>query len=212
MVPLTTEGGAVQGEVELPLNAINWTDRLRPTDLTVVAQMAVSMREVGQIQAILVRPAEVDFEGVDGAHRAAALEMLGRETVRCRIEALSDLDARQMEVDANLIRGELSAFDFMRFLAERLEVYAERNPDEVVSVESAQSGRGRGRPPKNFLELRKRPGSYVRAIMGFAEETARDVRLSRAKIYGAMQTYAGLAPEVRAQLAGSAVSRRRSGA
>ncbi|MCX7586576.1 ParB/RepB/Spo0J family partition protein [Phenylobacterium sp. 58.2.17] len=198
-------------EIELPLALIDATDRLRGLDQAAVDELAVSIAETGLVHAITVRAVtrqegSTRYRLVVGGHRLAAHHKLRRATIRCRVAVLSDLDARQMEVDENLIRAGLAPLDFGRFLAERLEIYAERHPDQVVR-DADMPSRKRGRPPKNFLTLRKIPGAYVKAMMGFAEETARDVKLSRQHIYRTVQTWGGLSPEVRDRLQGTAIAR-----
>ncbi|MDP1617305.1 ParB N-terminal domain-containing protein [Phenylobacterium sp.] len=184
-------------ELDIPLDRIVLGQRLRTPDTARVAEVAVSIREVGLIHLPTVRPLEGEdglFKLVAGATRVAAHRQLGLATVRCKVRVLTDLDARQMEVDENLIRGEVSGLDFILHVAERLELYAERHPEEVVA-EPVRSGR-RGRPPKNFVSLTKRPNAYVRSLMGFAEETAAEARLSPRTVYRACQAYAGLIADI----------------
>lgn len=183
-------------EREVAISLIRSSGRMRDLDEGTVADLMVSIGETGLVHAITVRPiAAEEGEGqyalVVGSHRLEAHRRLGLRAVRCRIAVLSDIDAQQMEVDENLVRGDLSGLDFMRFVAARLDIYAERHPDQVVT-DAEQSARTRGRPPKNFARLAKTPGSYVKAVMGFAEETAKDVRLSRRKIYSALEVWNAL--------------------
>lgn len=180
----------------LPISVIRVGARLRRVDHGTVEDLAVSIREVGLAHAIVVRsvPGEEGdsgYELVAGAHRLAAHRKLGFTDVRCRIEAFSDIDARRLEIDENLIRGTLSELDFCRFVARRLELWAELNPDQVV-LDASQAPRRRGRPPKNFVSLTKMPGSYAPVLMGFVDDTARATRLSRRTIYRAAEAWAGL--------------------
>lgn len=198
-------------EVELPIHLIDASDRLRGVSETAASDLAISIEEAGLVHAVTVRQVASEegstrYKLVVGAHRLAAHVKLGRKTIRARVAVLSDIDARQMEVDENLIRADLDPLDFGRFLAERLEIYAERHPEQIVRDTDAPERR-RGRPPKNFVTLTKIPGAYVKAMMGFAEETARDVKLSRRTIYRAVQTWSGLTPELRSRLRGSLLAK-----
>lgn len=198
-------------EVELPIHLIEASDRLRSVGEAAVSDLAISIEEAGLVHAVTVRQIASEegstrYKLVVGAHRLAAHLKLGRKTIRARVAVLSDIDARQMEVDENLIRSDLDPLDFGRFLAERLEIYAERNPDQVVR-DTDMPERRRGRPPKNFLMLRKIPGAYVKAVMGFADETARDVKLSRQHIYRTVQTWGGLSPQLRDRLRGTPIAK-----
>lgn len=192
---MTTQRDAI--ELEIPVDRIVLGNRLRTPEPARVAEVAVSIQEVGLIHSPTVRVLGDDegcFQLVTGATRVAAHRLLGLRTVRCRVRTLSELDARQMEIDENLIRGEVSGLDFILHVAERLELYAERHPEQVLAA-PVRTGK-RGRPPKNFVSLTKRPGAYVRSLMGFAEETAAEARLSPRTVYRACEAYAGLAGEI----------------
>lgn len=200
---------AAHGERNVPVEQIEVVDRLRPASEGTVAELMASIAEVGQVQPIVLRMIDredgsVGLRLVVGLHRLEACRRLGRP-VRAKLVAISELDARQMELDENLIRADLTPLDFARFVADRLEVYAERHPELVVS-EAKPEKAGRGRPPKNFLMLRKTPGAYVRALMGFADETAHDTKLSRQSIYRAVETWAGL-QDVAERLQGTPLAR-----
>ncbi|HVY34342.1 MAG TPA: ParB N-terminal domain-containing protein [Caulobacteraceae bacterium] len=183
-------------EYDIPLSLIVVpANRLRRADPQTVENLRVSYRERGQVQAILVRPIDGEegeqfYELVFGLHRLTAAQLEGWPTIRTRIRVLTDSEARALEIDENLIRADLTPLDFMVSVAERLELYAEQHPDQVVLDKSLPIKR-RGRPPANFAKLAKIPG-YVRSVMGFAEETAKDAKLSRRSVYYAIQTYAGL--------------------
>ncbi len=209
--PATAPMGARtgHGERSVPVDQVEVVDRLRSASEATVAELMVSIAEVGQVQPIVLRMIDRDdgtvgLRLVVGLHRLEACRRLGRP-VRARLMAISELDARQMELDENLVRADLTPLEFARFVADRLEVYAERHPELVVS-ETRPEKAGRGRPPKNFLMLRKTPGAYVRALMGFAEETAHDTKLSRQSIYRAVETWAGL-QDVAERLQGTPMAR-----
>ncbi len=197
------------GERSVPVDQVEVADRLRSASEATVAELMVSIAEVGQVQPIVLRMIDRDdgtvgLRLVVGLHRLEACRRLGRP-VRARLMAISELDARQMELDENLVRADLTPLDFARFVADRLEVYAARNPDMVVSDPRAAKT-GRGRPPKNFVSLTKTPGMYVKAVMGFADETAQETNLSRRSIYRAVETWAGL-QDVAERLQGTPMAR-----
>ena len=192
---------ATPSSIDLRLSLIDAGDRLRPVDPVAVADLAVSITEGSLAHPITVRPVDGRFILVVGAHRLAAFAALGRKTIPAQVRELSALEARQMEIDENLVRSNLTALDRLTFIAERVEVWAARNPDKVV-MDSAQPIRKRGRPPKHFAKLAKIDG-YVPAMMGFVVETVRDTGLSQRSVYNALQALNGLPAAVRAQLQGT---------
>lgn len=192
---------AGQRPVELKISLIDDGARLRPVDPAAVNDLAVSIAEGGLAHPITVRPRGDRFELVVGAHRLAAYRQLGQTTIPAQIRALTDLEARQLEIDENLIRSGLTALDRMTFLAERIEVWAERNPDKVV-LDASLPFKRRGRPPKHFAKLAKIDG-YVPALMGFVDETSRDTGLAKRTVYLALQAMNALPAPVRARLQGT---------
>lgn len=192
---------ATPSSIDLRLSLIDAGDRLRPVDPVAVADLAVSITEGSLAHPITVRPVDGRFILVVGAHRLAAFAALGRKTIPAQVRELSALEARQMEIDENLVRSNLTALDRLTFIAERVEVWAARNPDRVV-LDASQPIKLRGRPPKAFLKLRKGAG-YVPEMMGFAAETARDTGLSRQSVYRAVQAVAALDHDTRSRLQGT---------
>lgn len=191
--------------IELKVSLIDLGKRLRPVNPSAVADLAVSLREGVLAHPITVRPVAGRFELVVGAHRLAAFCELRKNTIPAVIRSLTDLEARQLEIDENLVRSGLTALERMTFLAERIEVWAARNPDQVL-LDATQHVRDRGRPPKSFLKLRKIDG-YVPAMMGFVAETARDTGLSRQSVYRATQALAGLPDTQRDRLHGTWIAK-----
>lgn len=191
--------------VELKLSLIDVVDRLRPVNPGAVADLVVSLTEGVLAHPITVRPVGGRFELVVGAHRIAAFCELRKNTIPAVIRQMSALEARQLEIDENLIRSGLTALDRLTFLAERVEVWAARNPHKIA-LDASRPVRERGRPPKHFLKLRKVDG-YVPSLMGFATETARDTGLSMRTVYQSVQALAALPQVQRDRLHGTWLAR-----
>ena len=121
------------------------------------------------------------------------------------IRPMTALEARQLEIDENLIRSGLTALQRLTFMAERIETWAARNPDKIV-MDASQPTKLRGRPPKTFLKLRKVDG-YVPSMMGFVAETERDTGLSRQSVYRAVQALAGLPVDTHERLHGTWIAK-----
>lgn len=191
--------------IDLRLSLIDVRDRLRPLNPVGVADLVVSLTEGPLGQPIMVRPVDGRFVLVLGAHRLEAFRQMGRVTIPAQVRQLTDLEARRLEIDENVVRSGLTALERLTFLAERVEVWAALNPDKVV-MDASQPIKLRGRPPKTFLRLRKVDG-YVPAMMGFVAETARDTGLSRQSIYRAVQSLSALPAAQRDRLHGTWIAR-----
>jgi ParB family chromosome partitioning protein len=172
-------------EFDLEIAAIDVVDRLRPVDPALVEALAASISENGQLSAITVRPA--DDEGnravlVAGAHRLAAMALLGRDTVRARWMGADAAAARLVEIDENLIRAELTALDRAIFLAERKAVYERLHP------EAAQ---GRAKKPKKGEQAKV---VNLATFASFATDAAAKTGLSDRSIRRAVELAAALDP------------------
>ncbi|MDD7908533.1 ParB N-terminal domain-containing protein [Pseudovibrio exalbescens] len=117
----------------LPLKDIVVPERLRPVHGDWIEVLAASMDEIGLKEPIVVREVKrgrsKQTELVAGAHRLAAAERLGWEEISVSLVEASDLEARLIEIDENLMRRELSPLDRAIFLNERKKVHEELYPD-----------------------------------------------------------------------------------
>ena len=195
--------------VTLPITSILVGQRLRPVDHAVAEQMAVSMRETGQLTPVLVRPipseeGEQLYDLVIGGHRHAAIRKLGWPSIRAEVRVLTDAQARLMEVDENLIRSELNPLDRAASIAVRLDLWGRLYPDRIASDEQGTKPK-MGRPPKSDTMsdfLAGRP-----ATMGFAAETAGDIGMSAKTVLRALAVYRGIPHALQVRIGGSWVAR-----
>jgi ParB family chromosome partitioning protein len=109
----------------IPLTAVLVEGRLRSVDPNRAAELAVSLREAGQITPIEVAPEDAQGRHrlIAGAHRVAAAKLAGMDTIRATVFDGSEDQARLREIDENLYRRELSPLDQAAFLAERRGLY-----------------------------------------------------------------------------------------
>ena len=116
--------------LELSLDLIQVSDRLRSVDAAEVDRLAISMADIGQLNAVEVTP-RVDepgrFDLISGAHRVAAAGNLGWLTIAASVFEGDPDQVRLREIDENLYRRELSPYDQATFLAERAEVCTRLN-------------------------------------------------------------------------------------
>ena len=182
----------VPGVFLLPVASIQMAERLRPVQQAAVDDLKVALDEGVLAHPVTVRPKGEAYELVIGAHRLTAFIQMGRPTIPVIIRDLTDLEARQLEIDENLVRAELNALDRLTFMAERIEVWAARNPRAVV-LDASRPIKQRGRPPRNYIKLKQIDG-FVPATMGFAAETAQDTGLSPASVYRAVVAWQAFQP------------------
>jgi ParB family transcriptional regulator, chromosome partitioning protein len=197
----------VSGATLLPVDSIWVSARLRPVDPHAVEMLAVSISETQHNQPILVRPkasGAATHQLVAGAHRLAAIRRLGRETIACLVREMTDAEALLVEVDENLIRSNLSPLERAESIAARFDAWRARFPDRVVEDQGVVRGK-KGRPA-NSAKLAQFTGSAP-PTMGFAEETASEVGLSRRSIFNSLALHRGLSPQLRARIAGTWIAR-----
>lgn len=191
----------------VPVDRIIKGERLRAADPAGVEAKRVSMRESGQISPILVRPAP-DRPGwyilVVGLHRLEAAIAEGWAEIRADVRSLTEDQARLIEVDENLITKGLTPLERAIFVDVRLQVWARLHPERVAEGDDGQTPK-RGRPANSakFAEL---IGGAPPA-MGFSEETANDLGLSRRTVENAMLIARGLSPDTRAKVAGTKLAK-----
>lgn len=149
--------------VHLPIDSITVGDRLRD-DMGNIDALAESIREHG-----LLHPITVDEEGVliAGGRRLAAMRKLGFEAVPARHwQTLDENDRRLIELEENLQRKDLTAYERSKNVAEIAEVAAtvDRETGEI-RAESAQNPKG-GRPetPGSLRRVSERINTPVKTI------------------------------------------------
>jgi ParB family transcriptional regulator, chromosome partitioning protein len=173
--------------LEIPVERIVVANRLRAVDADYVQLLAASMAETGQHTPIQVGPA--DAEGrhrlIAGAHRHSAALVAGLPSLQAIVFTGSELEARMLEVDENLLRRELSELDRAVFLAERKAIY------EALFPETGHGKAPKGKEEENF---------HFPGRESFADETAKKLGVSGRQV----RTYlmrARIEPELRARLA-----------
>lgn len=107
-------------------------DRLRAVDETKAKALADSMKQVGLITPITVRPdgdIGVGYKLIAGAHRLAAAKMLRWDNITAIVVDVAAAEARIAEIDENLVRNELSPAERSMHIAERKRLYEEAHPE-----------------------------------------------------------------------------------
>lgn len=196
-------------------------ERLRPTEPAAVEALKVSISESGLGQPITIRPAHEDADGqwyflVVGGHRLEAMQALGWTEIGpdlYKLRHLSDAEAALVEIDENLVRRELTPYERAVFIEARLKAWMEVNPARTApTINRANSAQfpevqaiKRGRPAnsdKMSEFLGETPPS-----MGFSDETAADLGISRRTVYNALTVSRGLSKAAHAKLRASTIGR-----
>lgn len=135
-------------EVIIPLEQIDASDRLREIDPAWAQVIADSAKaRLAAIKRPLINPVTVrpnpggdkPYKLVSGGHRFAAMDVAGLGSIQAIVRQANDLEARLEEIDENLVRRELSAFDRAAFLAERKRLYEELYPQAKRGKKGALS-------------------------------------------------------------------------
>ncbi|WP_407529400.1 ParB/RepB/Spo0J family partition protein [Methylobacterium oryzisoli] len=121
---------------DLPITHIFVRQDARKIDEAAVRGLMESIREVGIINPLRVRPARRHVEGIEtdayevtaGAHRLRAARKLGMEAVPCIVADDDDLRAELAMIDENLMRAELSPALRAQQTARRKAIYEELHP------------------------------------------------------------------------------------
>ena len=107
------------------ISSIKTGDRLRGLKQDEVARLAASIKEVGLLSPILI---DTEMNLIAGHHRLEACKSLGHEKIQAIIVSMTELERDLAEIDENLIRNELSAFERSEHLAKRKEIYEQMHP------------------------------------------------------------------------------------
>lgn len=116
----------------------------QPEAVNVIAQ---SMKEIGLINPITIRPVEngMGFYLIAGRHRYEAAKQLKWESIQAIVlEGLTADEAELREIDENLVRTTLTPAEESLVQARRKEIYENQHPETKQHVAGGKSG-GRGR-------------------------------------------------------------------
>jgi ParB-like chromosome segregation protein Spo0J len=149
---------------------------MRKIDRAAVRGLMDSIREVGIINPLRVRPArrfilgvEKDaWEATSGGHRLDAARQLGLETVPCIIVEDDDLHAELAMIDENLMRSELDAAQRAKQTARRKAIYVILYPETAKGAAQAAG----------MNEALGRGGKVCRDVPTFVADTVSSISKS----------------------------------
>ncbi|RXT52927.1 hypothetical protein B6S44_19500 [Bosea sp. Tri-44] len=174
---------------------IDTSGRLRPVDEAHAQLIAASMNEGRQIQPVVLRvhPAGSGWKLVVGGHRHRAGEINGWDEIDAVAIECSDDQARQIEIDENLARKELTALERAQFLAERKRVYEALHP-QTAHGKARKSKRNEGKVA-NFA-----------TFLSFAKEAAKQTDLAPRTIRLSIELAGKLSPDAVALIRGTKIA------
>lgn len=132
---------------QIPIDKIDVGSRLRGADPDLVDAYAGSITErEARGQRGLIQPIALEekpkgrFLLLDGLHRLSAVQALGRDSVAAEVHpAMTPVERRLFEIDAQLLHASLTPIDKAEFLAARKTLYEEMHPE---TKHGAKGGRG----------------------------------------------------------------------
>lgn len=93
-------------------------------------ELANSIREVGLLEPIIVRPANGEYEVVVGERRYRAAHQAGLEKLPAIVREYSDFEVMQLNLVENVQREELSAIEKGKVCKRLLTEFSEKYPDQ----------------------------------------------------------------------------------
>lgn len=124
--------------VRIQLGGLKASGQPRPLVTEAVDKLAASIKAVGLIQPITVRPCSIMDGGlaakghqiIAGHHRVAACRALGwTEIDAIVVDAAEHLQAELMEIDENLCRAELTASQMTSAIKRRRQIWEALHPE-----------------------------------------------------------------------------------
>ena len=136
LIPGAPEAGEASGLLEVPVNAVSPNPKQPRThfDDEAIASLAVSIREVGILQPIVVRMAGAGYELIAGERRLRAAKLAGLATIPVVVRDTDDADTLREALIENIHREDLGPIELaeaFRQLLEELGLKQEELADRV---------------------------------------------------------------------------------
>src|ERR1700693_5285284 len=123
LIPGAPEAGSTSGLLEVPINAISPNPRQPRTrfDDDTMEALAVSIREVGILQPIVVRKSERGYELIAGERRVRAAKLAGLATIPVVVRDSDDSDTLREALIENIHRQDLGPVEVAEALRQLIE-------------------------------------------------------------------------------------------
>lgn len=160
LIPAESSTDQVGGLHEIPVASIR-PNPYQPRghfDEESLASLAESIREVGVLQPILVRPIDDGYELIAGERRWRAARRVGRQTIPALVRTTDDASALEHALVENIHRANLNVL-------EEAAAYQQLIEDFSLTHEEVASRVGRSRATvSNMLRLLQLPPSIQRCL------------------------------------------------
>jgi ParB family chromosome partitioning protein len=162
LIPTEVANEGTSALLELPVGAIN-ANNFQPRrhfDEETLAALTASVRELGVLQPILVRPAEADgsYELIAGERRWRAAKRAGLQTVPAIVRAVSDVSSLEQALVENLHRQDLNALEEAAAYQQLIEDFHLTHDEVATRVGKSRSA------VSNALRLFQLPPTIQRLV------------------------------------------------
>lgn len=153
----------------IPIDKITLGDRRR-TEAGDIEGLAKSIYKFGLLHPIIV---DSNNNLVAGGRRLAACKSLGHVTIPARdIGDLTAAELREIELEENIRRKDLTEYERSRFMVQRAEVVKEISRDEFRSTVERKPVDGRPAETGSLRDVARRLGSSPQTIMRAQQHVA----------------------------------------
>lgn len=188
--------------IDLPISHVFMRPDARKINDDGVRALVASIREIGIINPLRVRPAQRYVEGVladayeliAGAHRLKAARKIGLDAIPCVVVNDDDLHAELAMIDENLCRAELSPADRAAQTARRKAIY------ETLHPETRHGVIGNGREKSCQVG-----DSTSETVARFTADTAEKIGKSERAVQRDAERGEKVAPDVLARVRGTSL-------
>lgn len=157
--------------LNLPSNKLRVDNRFLSVDNNVIKELQKSIKEIGVIEPITITK---DYYIVSGYNRYLALSKLGKDIPCIITQENGEINLQLMEIDANLVRRNLSKWEYSLLLSKKKELYEEKYPNSTKEYKSKNNAK-----PENERETNL-PDSFSKneAIKNGCSERGIDKNIS----------------------------------
>lgn len=194
---MTAQGEQVRS---IKIADIKVADRLRPVDTDWAAALAGSIAREGLLSPIDVCAEGKGYRLVAGAHRVAAMTLLGRDEIEAFVRSHDALGRRAREIAENIMRRELDPLDRAAFVAELYEVELQRAGVSLGEHRSKVGGLA------NAARVKIEAGEAADKLSGalnLQEQVAEKIGFTDRTLRRDLALHRGLKPAAVAQLRGT---------
>lgn len=123
LLPTVEAGDACMQQVPVDQISPNPNQPRSPIDSESVGELAASVREVGLLQPVVVRPKELGFELIAGERRWRAAREAGLEVIPAVVRSPSEEESLELALIENLQRRNLNAVEEARAYEKLVQVF-----------------------------------------------------------------------------------------